>query len=60
MCQSDDARALALIEKAVLAIQARHHPGRPMFYALDRLRSEVRRARAEVPRTDIDRSGTPA
>ncbi len=44
----DHAEALPLIEQAVLSIQARYHPGRPMFYAMDRLRSEVRRALREA------------
>jgi hypothetical protein len=44
----DQLQALHLIEQAALAIQARHHPGRPMFYAMDRLCQEVRRARREA------------
>ncbi len=43
-----DAEALRLIDQAVLAIQARQHPGRPLFYALERLRSEVRKAQREA------------
>ncbi len=48
MRRDDQMEALRLIEQAALAIQARHHPGRPMFYAMDRLCQEVRRARREV------------
>ncbi len=44
----DDAEALRLIEQAVLAMQGRHHPGRPAYYALSHLHSEVRRAQREV------------
>jgi hypothetical protein len=44
----EDAEALRLIEKAVLAIQARQHPGRPLFYAMDRLHAEVRKAQREA------------
>ena len=44
----DDFEVLRLIEQAVLALQGRIHPGRPAYYAMERLRSEVRRARHEV------------
>ncbi len=48
MRTDDDAEALRLIDRAVLTIQARYHPGRPVFYAMERLRSEVRKAQREV------------
>jgi len=48
MRNEDHGQVLRLIEQAVLAIQARYHPGRPMFYAMDRLHSEVRRAQREA------------
>jgi len=60
MRQTDDAQALALIEKAVLAIQARQHPGRPLFYAMDRVRSEVRCAQQEASAVPTYRPGTSA
>jgi hypothetical protein len=40
-----------LIEKAVLAIQARQHPGRPLYYAMSRVRDEVRKAQRDVRRS---------
>ena len=48
MPDPDAAQALRLIERAVLAIQARQHPGRPLFYAMDRLYREVRTAQREA------------
>lgn len=48
MRSEDHFEALRLMERAVLAIQGRYHPGRPAFYALDRLHAEIRRARREV------------
>ena len=36
------------MEKAARAMQGRYHPGRPAFYALDRLQTEIRRARQEL------------
>jgi hypothetical protein len=46
--RQDELEALQLIEKAVVAIQARQHPGRPIYYALSRLRDEVRKAQREA------------
>ena len=48
MRNQDPAQALRIIEQAVLAIQGRYHPGRPMFYAMGRLHSEVQRAQREA------------
>ncbi len=48
MADLTDFQALGLIDKAVLAIQARQGPGRPLFYAMERLRSEIRKARNEA------------
>lgn len=48
MRQPDAAETLRLLDQAVLKLQARQHPGRPAFYALDRLRSEIERTRGEV------------
>ena len=48
MRREDQMEALRLIEQAALAIQAWHHPGRPMFYTMDRIRQEVRCARREA------------
>ncbi len=48
MRNEDHARALRLIEQAVIAIQAECHPGRPMFYAMGRLHDEVRKAKREA------------
>jgi len=51
MRNDDPARVLALIEKAVLSIQGRYCPGRPMYYAMGRLHEEVRRAQREASAT---------
>ena len=51
MRNEDHAQALRLIEQAVITIQGRYHPGRPMFYAMERLHSEVRQAQREAERS---------
>jgi hypothetical protein len=48
MAQDDPLRALGRIEEAVLELQARQHPGRPLFYALARLLAELRRVQREA------------
>jgi hypothetical protein len=47
--------ALRLIEKAVLAIQARQHPGRPLYYAMSRVRDEVLEAQRDALRAQYRR-----
>jgi hypothetical protein len=53
----DDAEALRLIERAVLAMQAHQHPGRRMYQVLGRLRDEVRQAQREAA---IGQGGSPS
>jgi hypothetical protein len=51
MRPEEHVQILRLIEKAVLAVQGRYHPGRPMFYALGRVHDELRRAQREAERS---------
>jgi hypothetical protein len=48
MPKHDHVEALRLIEKAILAMQARYHPGRPMYSTMGRLRDQVREARHDA------------
>ena len=47
------AEALRLIEQAVLKLQERYHPGKPMFMALHHLHREARSARIEASRPGL-------